>query len=58
MHLCMLGLCLPAHEVLIPLRVFITTYDTAVQSVARMPIQVANLSKDDFALDVAEIERG
>ncbi|MEO1679293.1 MAG: pyridoxal phosphate-dependent aminotransferase [Pseudomonadota bacterium] len=53
--LTMLGLCAPGDEVLITSPRF-TTYDTAVQMCGGVPIPVPTYEKDDFALDVAEIE--
>ncbi|GAB5447516.1 pyridoxal phosphate-dependent aminotransferase [Gymnodinialimonas sp.] len=53
--LCMLGLVQPGDEVLITSPRF-TTYDTAVQLCGGVPIPVPTYQKDDFALDVAEIE--
>lgn len=53
--LCMLGLVTPGDEVLITSPRF-TTYDTAVQMCGGVPIPVPTYQKDDFALDVAEIE--
>jgi len=53
--LCMLGLCRPGDEVLITSPRF-TTYDTAVHLCGGVPIPVPTHQKDDFALDVAEIE--
>jgi aminotransferase len=53
--LCMLGLCHPGDEVLITSPRF-TTYDTAVHLCGGVPIPVPTYQKDDFALDVAEIE--
>lgn len=53
--LCMLGLVAPGDEVLITSPRF-TTYDTAVQMCGGVPIPVPTYQKDDFALDVAEIE--
>lgn len=53
--LCMLGLVHPGDEVLITSPRF-TTYDTAVQMCGGVPIPVPTYQKDDFALDVAEIE--
>ncbi|MEM1428105.1 MAG: pyridoxal phosphate-dependent aminotransferase [Pseudomonadota bacterium] len=54
--LTMLGLCAPGDEVLITSPRF-TTYDTAVQMCDGVPIPVPTFEKDDFALDVAEIEK-
>ncbi|MGP1395995.1 MAG: pyridoxal phosphate-dependent aminotransferase [Inquilinaceae bacterium] len=54
--LTMLGLCRPGDEVLITSPRF-TTYDTAVHLCGGVPIPVPTYEKDDFALDVAEIER-
>lgn len=53
--LCMLGLVAPGDEVLITSPRF-TTYDTAVHLCGGIPIPVPTFQKDDFALDVAEIE--
>ena len=53
--LCMLGLVQPGDEVLITSPRF-TTYDTAVQLCGGVPIPVPTYQKDDFALDVDEIE--
>jgi aminotransferase len=53
--LCMLGLCHPGDEILITSPRF-TTYDTAVHLCGGVPIPVPTYQKDDFALDVAEIE--
>lgn len=54
--LCMLGLVAPGDEVLITSPRF-TTYDTAVQMCGGVPIPVPTYQKDDFALDVDEIEK-
>lgn len=54
--LTMLGLCAPGDEVLITSPRF-TTYDTAVRLCGGVPVPVPTYEKDDFALDVAEIER-
>ena len=54
--LTMLGLCAPGDEVLITSPRF-TTYDTAVRLCGGVPVPVPTHEKDDFALDVAEIER-
>ncbi len=54
--LCMLGLCRPGDEVLITSPRF-TTYDTAVHLCGGVPVPVPTHAKDDFALDVAEIEK-
>jgi aminotransferase len=54
--LAMLGLCAPGDEVLITSPRF-TTYDTAVRLCGGVPIPVPTCERDDFALDVAEIER-
>ncbi len=54
--LCMLGLVHPGDEVLITSPRF-TTYDTAVHLCGGVPIPVPTYQKDDFALDVAEIEK-
>lgn len=53
--LTMLGLCRPGDEILITSPRF-TTYDTAVHLCGGVPIPVPTHEKDDFALDVAEIE--
>lgn len=53
--LCMLGLVSEGDEVLITSPRF-TTYDTAVHLCGGTPIPVPTYEKDDFALDVAEIE--
>ena len=53
--LCMLGMITPGDEVLITSPRF-TTYDTAVHLCGGVPIPVPTYQKDDFALDVAEIE--
>jgi aminotransferase len=53
--LCMLALCAPGDEVLITSPRF-TTYDTAVHLCGGVPVPVPTYEKDDFALDVAEIE--
>ena len=53
--LCMLGLISEGDEVLITSPRF-TTYDTAVHLCGGVPIPVPTFEKDDFALDVAEIE--
>ncbi|MEM8729079.1 MAG: pyridoxal phosphate-dependent aminotransferase [Pseudomonadota bacterium] len=53
--LCMLGLVQPGDEVLITSPRF-TTYDTAVHLCGGTPVPVPTHQKDDFALDVAEIE--
>jgi aspartate/methionine/tyrosine aminotransferase len=53
--LCMLGLVQPGDEVLITSPRF-TTYDTAVHLCGGVPIPVPTYQKDDFALDVNEIE--
>jgi aminotransferase len=53
--LCMLALCAPGDEVLITSPRF-TTYDTAVHLCGGVPVPVPTFEKDDFALDVAEIE--
>lgn len=53
--LCMLGLVQAGDEVLITSPRF-TTYDTAVQLCGGVPVPVPTYQKDDFALDVAEIE--
>lgn len=54
--LCMLGLVAPGDEVLITSPRF-TTYDTAVHLCGGVPVPVPTYEKDDFALDVAEIEK-
>lgn len=54
--LCMLGLVSEGDEVLITSPRF-TTYDTAVHLCGGVPIPVPTYEKDDFALDVAEIEK-
>jgi len=54
--LLMLGLVAPGDEVLLTSPRF-TTYDTAVHMVGGIPIPVPTFEKDDFALDVAEIEK-
>ena len=54
--LCMLGLVQEGDEVLITSPRF-TTYDTAVHMCGGVPIPVPTYQKDDFALDVAEIEK-
>lgn len=54
--LCMLGLVAPGDEVLITSPRF-TTYDTAVHLCGGVPVPVPTHEKDDFALDVAEIEK-
>ena len=53
--LTMLALCAPGDEVLITSPRF-TTYDTAVHLCGGVPVPVPTYEKDDFALDVAEIE--
>lgn len=53
--LTMLALCRPGDEVLITSPRF-TTYDTAVHLCGGTPIPVPTFEKDDFALDIAEIE--
>ena len=53
--LTMLAVCEPGDEVLITSPRF-TTYDTAVHLCGGVPIPVPTHQKDDFALDVAEIE--
>lgn len=53
--LCMLALCAPGDEVMITSPRF-TTYDTAVHLCGGVPVPVPTHEKDDFALDVAEIE--
>lgn len=54
--LCMLGLVQPGDEVLITSPRF-TTYDTAVHMCGGVPVPVPTFQKDDFALDVDEIEK-
>jgi aminotransferase len=54
--LAMLGLCAPGDEVLITSPRF-TTYDTAVRLCGGVPVPVPTHERDDFALDVGEIER-
>jgi len=54
--LTMLGLCSPGDEVLITSPRF-TSYDTAVRLSGGTPVPVPTFEKDDFALDVAEIEK-
>ena len=54
--LTMLGLCSPGDEVLITSPRF-TTYDTAVHLCGGTPVPVPTFERDDFALDVAEIEK-
>lgn len=54
--LCMLGLVHAGDEVLITSPRF-TTYDTAVQLCGGVPVPVPTYQKDDFALDVDEIEK-
>jgi aminotransferase len=54
--LTMLGLCAPGDEVLITSPRF-TSYDTAVRLCGGTPVPVPTFEKDDFALDVAEIEK-
>lgn len=54
--LCMLGLVRAGDEVLITSPRF-TTYDTAVHLCGGVPIPVPTFQKDDFALDVDEIEK-
>ncbi|RMA42307.1 pyridoxal phosphate-dependent aminotransferase [Rhodophyticola porphyridii] len=54
--LCMLGLVQAGDEVLITSPRF-TTYDTAVHLCGGTPVPVPTYQKDDFALDVAEIEK-
>lgn len=54
--LCMLGLVAPGDEVLITSPRF-TTYDTAVHLCGGVPVPVPTFERDDFALDVAEIEK-
>lgn len=54
--LAMLGLVQEGDEVLITSPRF-TTYDTAVHLCGGVPIPVPTYQRDDFALDVAEIEK-
>lgn len=54
--LIMLGLISAGDEVLITSPRF-TTYDTAVHLAGGTPIPVPTFEKDDFALDIAEIEK-
>jgi aspartate/methionine/tyrosine aminotransferase len=54
--LCMLGLVHEGDEVLITSPRF-TTYDTAVQLCGGVPIPVPTYQKDDFALDIDEINK-
>ena len=54
--LTMLGLCSPGDEVLITSPRF-TTYDTAARLCGGTPVPVPTWERDDFALDVAEIEK-
>lgn len=54
--LAMLGLCTPGDEVLITSPRF-TTYDTAVRLCGGVPVPVPTHERDDFALDVGEIEQ-
>ncbi len=54
--LTMLGLCSPGDEVLITSPRF-TSYDSAVELCGGTPVPVPTFEDDDFALDVAEIER-
>lgn len=54
--LTMLGLVAPGDEVLITSPRF-TTYDTAVHLCGGVPVPVPTHEANDFALDVAEIER-
>jgi len=54
--LIMLGLVRPGDEVLITSPRF-TTYDTAVHLAGGVPVPVPTFEKDDFALDVNEIEK-
>ena len=51
-----LGLCTPGDEVLITSPRF-TTYDTAVRLCGGTPVPVPTWERDDFALDVSEIEK-
>ena len=53
--LTMLGLVAPGDEVLITSPRF-TTYDTAVRLCGGVPVPVPTYERDDFALDVAQIE--
>jgi aspartate/methionine/tyrosine aminotransferase len=53
--LTMLGLCSPGDEVLITSPRF-TTYDTVVRLCGGTPVPVPTWERDDFALDVTEIE--
>jgi aminotransferase len=54
--LTMLALCAPGDEVLITSPRF-TTYDTAVHLCGGVPVPVPTVEANDFALDVAEIEK-
>ncbi|MBT8405648.1 MAG: pyridoxal phosphate-dependent aminotransferase [Gemmatimonadetes bacterium] len=54
--LAMLGLCSPGDEVLITSPRF-TSYDSAVELCGGTPVPVPTFESDDFALDVAEIEK-
>jgi aspartate/methionine/tyrosine aminotransferase len=54
--LCMLAMVTPGDEVLITSPRF-TTYDTAVHLCGGVPIPVPTHEENDFALDVAEIEK-
>ena len=54
--LTMLGMCTPGDDVLITSPRF-TSYDTAVRLCGGNPIPVPTFEHDDFALDVAEIEK-
>ncbi len=54
--LCMLGLISSGDEVLITSPRF-TTYDTAVTLAGGVPVPVPTYEKDDFALDIVEIEK-
>lgn len=54
--LCMLGLVEEGDEVLITSPRF-TTYDTAVHLCGGVPIPVPTFERDDFSLDVIEIEK-
>jgi len=54
--LLMLALVNPGDEVLITSPRF-TTYDTAVGLAGGVPVPVPTFQKDDFALDIAEIEQ-
>ena len=54
--LTMLGMCAPGDDVLITSPRF-TSYDTAVRLCGGNPIPVPTFERDDFALDVKEIEK-